>query len=92
MDCFFCSADGSAAAAVGVCADCGCAACGRHGAVQNVRRSARTGNMFEERPVEIRRFTCAACRALGASQHVEHDRDGSGGYRIRRARSEVAAD
>jgi|BarGraNGADG00212_2_1021979.scaffolds.fasta_scaffold16357_2 hypothetical protein len=71
MDCFFCSADGSRGVAIGVCVDCGCGACGHHGAVENVRRSARTGNMFEERPVEVRRFACAACRALGASQHVK---------------------
>jgi hypothetical protein len=70
MDCFFCSADGSPSAAIGVCLECGCAACGRHGDVRNARRSVRTYNMLERRSVEIRRFVCAACRALDASQHV----------------------
>ena len=64
MACFFCSADGSRAAAIGVCIDCGCAACGQHGAVETIRRSVRTGNMFEERSVEVRRFGCVACRSL----------------------------
>jgi hypothetical protein len=61
MDCFFCSATGSSATAVGICIECGCAACVRHGAVRTATRSVRTGNIFEERPVEVRRFTCAAC-------------------------------
>ena len=91
MDCFFCSADGSRAEAVGVCIDCGCAACVRHGAVETVRRSVRTGNMFEERPVEVRRFGCVACRSLIASQVVQRDRDRADPERMRLARSEVAA-
>lgn len=91
MDCFFCSDDGSRAAAVGVCVDCGCAACGRHGAVETVRRSVRTGNMFEERPVEVRRFGCVACRTLIASQFVLRDRLRTDDERTRLARSEMAA-
>ena len=91
MDCFFCSTDGSSAIAIGVCFDCGCGACVRHGAVEKVSHSARTGNMFEERPVEVRRFACAACRALGASQHVKHGRVGGGDERARRDRSDVVA-
>jgi hypothetical protein len=68
MNCFFCSAEGTPAVAVGTCVECGCAACDRHGAVDLVLISVRTGNMFEERPVEARRFRCAACRSLIALQ------------------------
>lgn len=68
MNCFFCSDEGSRAVAVGVCIDCGCAACERHGAVETVRISVRTGNMFEERPMDVRRFRCAACRSLSAAK------------------------
>ena len=64
MNCFFCSAEGVPAAAIGICIDCGCAACERHGAVEIVLISVRTGNMFEERPAQARRFRCAACRSL----------------------------
>ena len=90
MDRFFCSADRSRAEAVGVCIDGGCAACVRHGAVETVRRSVRTGNMFEERPVEVRQFGCVACRSLSASQVVQRDRDRADPERMRLARSEVA--
>ena len=68
MACFFCSAAGTRAAAIGVCIECGCAACGQHGGVETVSRSVRTGNMFQERSVEDRRFGCVACRSLRASR------------------------
>lgn len=91
MDCFFRSDDGSRAEAVGVCIDCGCAACERHGAVETVRRSVRTGNMFQERPIKVRRFGCTACRSLIASQVILRAWDRTDGERIRRARSDMAA-
>lgn len=90
MDCFFCSADRSRAAAIGVCIDCGCAACAQHGAVETVRRSVRTGNMFEERSVEVRRFGCVACRRLRASQ-VPRGLAQANAEAFRSARSEAAA-
>lgn len=82
MDCFFCSDEGTHAVAVGVCVDCGCAACGHHGAVETVRLWVRTGNMFEQRPTEARRFRCAVCRMLNAPQN---------GGRIKTARTGLAA-
>lgn len=82
MDCFFCSDEGTHAVAVGVCVDCGCAACGHHGAVETVRLWVRTGNMFEQRPTEARRFRCAVCRTLNAPQN---------GGRIKTARTGLAA-
>jgi len=69
MDCFFCADQGTRAVAVGLCVDCGCAACGHHGAVETVRLWARTGNMFEQRPKEARRFRCVVCSTRGASQN-----------------------
>lgn len=68
MNCFFCSGEGTPAVALGTCVECGCAACGRHGAVDLVVTSVRTGNMFEERPARARRFRCTDCRSLVALQ------------------------
>ena len=82
MDCFFCSDEGTHAVAVGVCIDCGCAACGHHGAVETVRLWVRTENMFEKRPTGARRFRCLLCRTLGASQN---------GPRIKITRTGLAA-
>ncbi|MEP7378290.1 MAG: DUF2180 family protein [Chloroflexota bacterium] len=64
MNCFFCSGEGTSAAALATCVECGCAACDRHGAVDLIVTSVRTGNMFEERPARARRFRCVACRSL----------------------------
>ncbi len=83
MGCFLCSADGLRAPAVGVCISCGCAACDRHGDVEIVRRFERTGNLFEQRPVAVRRFSCAACRSLIASQVAQGDWDRADRDRIR---------
>ena len=82
MDCFFCFDEGTHAVAVGVCIDCGCAACAHHGAVQTDRLWVRTGNMFEQRPTEARRFRCVVCRTFGASEN---------GRRIKTGRTGLAA-
>ena len=68
MNCYFCAQAGPPGAAVGICTDCGRAACLRHGAVETVSVSVRTGNMFEQRPAEAHRFHCDACRALVAAR------------------------
>lgn len=90
MDCFFCSIHGSRAGAIGVCIDCGCGACGQHGAVETIRRSVRTGNVFQERSVEVRHFGCVACRRLRASQ-VPSALAQADAEALRRSRSELAA-
>lgn len=64
MNCFFCSGEGTPAVAIGTCVECGCAVCERHGAVDMIVTSVRTGNMFEERPAQARRLRCAPCRRL----------------------------
>jgi hypothetical protein len=68
MNCFFCAESGTHEPAVGVCTDCGRAACERHGAVETVSISVRTGNMFEQRPAQASRFHCDACRTLVAAR------------------------
>jgi hypothetical protein len=68
MNCYFCAGTGEREPAVGVCTDCGRAACKRHGAVETVSVSVRTGNMFEQRSAEARRFHCDDCRALVAAR------------------------
>src|SRR5512132_3130997 len=64
MNCYFCSGEGTSSVALGTCIECGCAACERHGAVDLIVTSVRTGDMFEERPAQARRFRCFACRSL----------------------------
>lgn len=91
MNCFFCSSEGSPTVACGVCVECGCAACEHHGAVETLRISVRTGNMFEQFPIAVRRFSCAACRALSASQGGNGGRGRAVDAGTRRSRTGVPA-
>lgn len=76
MKCHECALHGDAEDAVGICADCGRAACVEHSRVQHVPQFRNTGGgaggPFVRLPSDRRRFVCRQCdSAVGPPEPEE---------------------